>query len=644
MTDPERGDEGGAGENVDEQSRIDNKEVNVDINDDDHSPDDSKIGLINGGAGTDVQIQDPTAVSSDGEVSFNGLGKDEVMKYADEPFWKRLRQILFILFWVGWAAMLATAIIIIYLAPRCPPRPDLKWYQTDSVYQVIPKSFKDSSGDGFGDIEGLKSKLEYIDDLGSNTIWLSGIYKVDKNDVGFQGIVNHMELAEDIGVSAETLKAWIKKRAKEGKRVILDLVPNQTSKKHPWFVKSQKKEEKYKDYYVWKSGSTTPNDWKIKNTSKNAWEKDQTRDEWYLHQLGEDYADLDLENPDVVDEIKKIMKFWLDAGVGGFHVCNVEYLIQDYNSNQAANLTQGTKDLLADLRGVVEGYNKPGRERFFFSTLDIQNTDVNQIKSFFGDNKGLHVVMPLMNLDKDSNAKSIKMMAEQKILMEAENNEEPWIGLGLGNQFTSRVASRMGKSADKLNAAHAIQLLMPGTSFTYYGDEFGQYDGDDGTVTTSEHYYSPMQWNNGKNAGFSTSDKIWQAVGKEFKTNNVQGATAHFTSSTPLKVFKDLVKLREEPSFQWGKTKMCPPAEDSSLFIFSRKATRFPFYTTLVNMGSSIEIVSLSTLGCDSKPEGTVVFHSGDSEQVGKTLNFHDHPASIKQGEVVVLEFAADDE
>ena len=112
------------------------------------------------------RIVDGTAASSEkhvinvyGEVSFNGLGKDEVMKYADEPFWKRLRWVLFILFWVGWFAMLVTAVIIIAMAPRCPPRPDLKWYQKETVYQVLPESFKDSNEDGHGDFDGKKNHL-----------------------------------------------------------------------------------------------------------------------------------------------------------------------------------------------------------------------------------------------------------------------------------------------------------------------------------------------------------------------------------------------------------------------------------------------------------------------------------------------------
>lgn len=647
MTDPERGDEGGAGENLHQD--VDKESTGVDLND--HNPDDSKIGLINanGGAGTDhvdVRIHDPAAASSDGEVSFNGLGKDEVMRYADEPFWKRLRLILFALFWIGWFAMLITAVVIIALAPRCPPRPDLKWYQKESVYQVVPKSFKDSNADGIGDLEGLKTKMSYIEGLGSKAVWLSGIYKVQDNE-GMHVIMNHKETREDFGTVA-ALKAWIKKMAKEGKRIILDLVPNQTSKKHEWFMKSQKKDGKYADYYIWRNGNSSgpPNKWKTQDNQASAWSKDNVRGDWYFHQNDDQSADLNLENPDVVEEIKNIMKFWLDAGVGGFHVCDVDLLLEDLDNDAGnpKNITEGTRDFLVELRTFIDGYNKPGRERFLFAT--VNDNDGHIVENFFGNaKKGLNMVMPVLaGLDRNSDAKSAEKLVKKVVLVEAESGQgKPWIGLGLGDQFTNRVASRMNKNENKLNAAHALQLLMPGSPFIYYGDEFGQFTGEDPSVTSAERLYSPMQWNNQEYAGFSTT-KPWQNPGSQYKTNNVQAGTAHFTSSTPLKVFKDLVKLRQEPSFQWGKTKVCTP--NKSLFMFSRKATRFPYYVTMINMDTSglTLTVSLSNHECvDSKPEGTVVFHSGDSDQVGKTLNFHDHPASIKSGELVVIEFAADE-
>merc|ERR1711970_1273398 len=200
-----------------EKSRLDEElTANTTAVDLDVDPDDSKAHLINanGGAGSDhvdVKIIDGTAASSEGEVSFNGLGKDEVMKYADEPFWRRLRWILFILFWVGWLAMLVTAVVIIAVAPRCPPRPDLKWYQTETVYQVLPESFKDTNDDGIGDYKGLKAETEdYInDELEVKAVWLSNIYDTDSL-ASELGILDHKAPRASFGASPEVMKSWMK--------------------------------------------------------------------------------------------------------------------------------------------------------------------------------------------------------------------------------------------------------------------------------------------------------------------------------------------------------------------------------------------------------------------------------------------------
>ncbi|CAG5133533.1 unnamed protein product [Candidula unifasciata] len=619
--------------------------------------DESKAHLINanGGARGDhdelkTAIIDPTSASSEGEISFNGLGKEEVMRYANDPFWVRLRYVLFILFWLGWLAMLVTAIVIIVLAPRCPPRPDLKWYNTETVYQVFPKSFKDSNNDGVGDFNGLSEKLSYITkNLGIKALWINSIFETDKQSS--LGVVDHKSIDESFGVTFEAFQSWLKKLRKEGVKVILDLIPNQTSKNHTWFQASVKNEEPYRDYYVWVPGdaSQPPNDWRNIHGDP-AWSFEATRGAWYFHQFSKDYPDLNLTNEDVRKEIKDIMSFWFEAGVSGFHVEGLEYLVENSDLNAVDELQssptrnyEGTLDLLEDLRTVADQFSdKPGRERLLFGTL--LHASKNQTREYWGtDKKRLHVVSALLkDLTAACDASCIQTMVEEQLLTDDVNQ---WQGIQLGDQNTRRIASRLdagdGHYRDRLVAVHALQLLLPGTPFNYYGDEFGQRDGNAGTADPTDNYRTPMQWNSSKNAGFTgTGVQPWLPVGPEFKIDNPQASVASLVGLTPFKAFKEFVQLRSNESFQFGKTQVCSP--HSGVFIFTRKATRFPFFLTLINTGENVH-VSPEELQCVSvSDEGTVVFHSRGLK-VNEPQNVKESGIWLDKFDVVVIKFAPDE-
>ncbi|CAL1527579.1 unnamed protein product [Lymnaea stagnalis] len=618
-------------------------------------PDESSARLIiNGGSGkgdyddTKTKIVDGTA-SSDGEVSFNGLGKDEVLKYANDPFWVRLRWILFILFWVGWIAMLVTAITIIVLAPRCPPRPDLKWYNTEIVYQVAPQSFKDSDGDGYGDFKGLTEKMSYItDNLGAKAIWLNSIYKNDGRDGGL-GIIDHKDIDPKFGVSLDDFKDWLKKMRKEGKKIILDLIPNQTSKNHTWFLESKKGVQKYKDYYVWSNKTDAPN-WES-YYGEPAWKKDTERNEWYLHQFGADHPDLNLQNEDVREEIKGIMKFWFDAGVSGFHIQGLEYLVEDADLRDEddqklmSRNNRGSLEFLEELRVVADQYSdKPGRERLLFGSVLMANK--NQTLEYWGtaEKKRLHIVVPVMEkLKEPCNAACAKTLIDELI----DNNTQQWLGLQLSNEYVTRVASRMDSSGElyksRLMVAHALQLLLPGTVFNYYGDEFGQRESiPDGSINMNgrETHVSPMQWNTQENAGFTDGPKPWNNVGPNYKEDNVQVAEAH-NANTPLDEFISLSKLRTKESFQWGKTKVVSPNDE--LLLFTRRATRFSYFLTIINFSNNKTYVAphnLEEMGV--KAEGKVVYHSKDMK-LDEKISFQDKGLQLNPYNIVVVEYASDE-
>jgi hypothetical protein len=281
--------------------------------------------------------------------------------------------------------------------------------------------------------------------------------------------------------------------------------------------------------------------------------------------------------------------------------------------------------------------------RFLFGT--VYEANQNQTTELWGgkENRRLNIVMPIMKkLEKDCDAKCVHTMVDNML----SDKQYQWLGLGLGNQYQSRIASRLDKDFNKLHTAHALQLLLPGSPFNYYGDEYGQLNGNiaSGSLKSDyDNFRTPMQWNGEANAGFTSANvKPWLPLGDD-KNNNLKASNALFTSETPFKAFKNLIKLRKEESFQWGKVKLCAPNKD--LFMFTRKATRFPYFLTMMNLGSDSTYVSLKNQKCvESKSEGIVRFHSRDVAQVGETLNFHGNSAKLEKGDVIVVEFAEDEE
>ncbi|CAG0905078.1 unnamed protein product, partial [Darwinula stevensoni] len=270
------------------------------------------------------------------------------MKYSNDPFWVRLRWIIFILFWLLWVGMLVGAIIIIILAPKCEPRATREWWQKGPIYQVYPSSFKDSNGDGIGDLKGLESKLDYLDDLGVKAVWLNPIYESPNKDFGYD-ISNFTAIDKRYGTMAD-FEALVAKLRSRGIELLMDLVPNHTSDKHPWFEKSVKRERKYNDYYIWEDSAAAdpsgqqlpPNNWAIIKKwpqiigclavlsvfGKSAWEWHPERQQYYLHQFYKEQPDLNWRNPNVQEEFKEIMHFWLDKGIGGFRLDAVIHLVE----------------------------------------------------------------------------------------------------------------------------------------------------------------------------------------------------------------------------------------------------------------------------------------------------------------------------
>ncbi|XP_061173609.1 amino acid transporter heavy chain SLC3A1-like [Saccostrea echinata] len=621
-----------------------NNEEKTPLNEAAVEPDlDTKAQFVNGGKELEPHVA--IECGSGDDVSFTGLGKEELMQYADDPFWKRVRLILLIVFWAGWIAMLVAAIVIIVLAPRCPYRPDQKWYDKEVVYEILTESFQDTSpklegvqkeGDRIGDIDGIASRLSYLkEDVGSKALYINSMYESDDNE--HMAVVNHKSLDSVLGTMGD-FDQLRKTTKKMEMRLIMDFIPNHTGKKHEWFVKSRKKDGKYTDYYVWapcdpKAG-TYQNNW-MSVKGNRSWTYDDTRKECYLHQLESDKPDLNLWNADVKQELEGILRFWLDKGVDGFHVLNAEYLYEDqslgdeilisgkagtayddFEHNQTMNHPENLK-LLTAWKSVLESYNtKPGREKALIVTA---KDDLNTTMMYFDAGATIVRVTPLS----DSGA-SLAERIETKL----KDSNAKRIGWMYSNKDSSRLASIA--NPEQVKALLTLQATLPGVPFNYYGNEIGMTDHP--TFGEPQKYRTPMQWNS-EGTGFSKHSKKWLDQNPNYENVNVETENAIGDDYTTLKVYGRLSKLREKESFQWGLMKVF---RDGDLLMFTRKAEGFPGYLVAINLGS--KRVTESFHGATGIPKNVkVVFHTHKDDNTA--INLSDNSYILEANHAIVLEY-----
>ncbi|XP_062599888.1 amino acid transporter heavy chain SLC3A1-like [Saccostrea cucullata] len=596
-----------------------------------------------------VNIKDPDSSAaieclSGGFANFGALGKEELMKYANDPFWKRLRLMLHILFWVGWNAMLVAAAIIIALAPRCPSRAKQKWYDRQVVYEILTESFQDTDpesqgvgkeGAGIGDIKGITARVNYFLELKSNVLYINSIYRSDDND--HMAVVDHKSIDSALG-TMEDFDQLRKVTKKKQMRIIMDFIPNHTGKTSEWFKKSQRKEGKYTEYYVWAQCDTKsdiyPNNW-MSLKGGRAWTYDDIREECYLHQLENDKPDLNLWNTNVRQELEDILRFWLNKGVDGFHILNPEYLYEDQNfgdeilmsgkegnayddfkHNQTSHHSENLK-LLSVWKSILDAYStKPGREKVLVVTA---KDDVNSTMKYFEAGATIVRVTPFSDT-----GFSLTERIEAKLShMDIESNRFGWM---YSNKDSSRLASL---KPEQVKALMTLQATLPGVPFVYYGNEIGMTDHP--SLPEPLKYRTPMQWNmNG--TGFSKNTK-WLAQNPNYVEINVEEENAVGNDFTILKVFRKLSFLTENESFQWGHMNLF---REKDLLMFTRKTEGFPGYLVAMNLGSKREMESFH--GDTGIPKNVkVVFHTHTDNNT--VINLSDNSSVLEANHAIILEY-----
>lgn len=260
--------------------------------------------------------------------ALSGMGKEELMKFANDPFWIRLRWFLFIAFWLLWAAMLGGAIAIVVMAPKCTAPKPKEWWEKSPIVQLDPVETSTN------DLKGVQSLLDTLKEQNVDAISLASIVK--ESSIG--GTEDFKDIKPTLGTTSD-LEALVKAAKDREQYIILELDPGHTSTEHPWFKRSVQKEDPYTSYYVWADGKATsdgrrspPTNWLSVNGG-SAWEWNEQREQYYLHQFNNTQADLNYNNPTVVAEFSDILSHWLKLGISGFRLANTQYLTEDPELN-----------------------------------------------------------------------------------------------------------------------------------------------------------------------------------------------------------------------------------------------------------------------------------------------------------------------
>ena len=491
-----------------------------------------------------------------------------------------------------------------------------RWWKEAVVYQVYPRSFKDSNGDGIGDLKGITSELDYIQGLGVNVIWLSPHYDSPNADNGYD-IRDYRKVMTEFGTMAdfdELLKA-VKQRHM---RLVLDLVVNHTSDEHQWFVESRKsKNNPYRNYYLWRPGKNgkEPNNW-TSFFSGPAWKLDPATGEYYLHLFAEKQPDLNWDNPKVRREVYDLMKFWLDKGVDGFRMDVIPFVSKDQSfPDLAADALSHPEYVYAAGPHMHEYLQEMNRE--VLSKYDVMTvgeafgTTLQQTPLLVDDRRGeLNMIFNFdaVRIDQQHgvwqnwtlpNLKSIFTRQDQAL------DAHCWNTVFLSNHDNPRIVSSFGDDSPANRVASAkllatMLLTLKGTPFVYQGDELGMTnypfkgieDFDDIEVknawkeyvvsgqasasdfianmrkTSRDNARTPIQWNNSANGGFTTGSKPWLAVNPNYSEINAKQALAD--SDSIYHHYRRMIDLRRKtPALVYGDYKDLDPA-NSKVFAYTR--------------------------------------------------------------------------
>ncbi len=491
--------------------------------------------------------------------------------------------------------------------PQNPQLSNYRWSEGAIVYQIYPRSFQDSNGDGVGDLPGITSRLDYVKELGVNTIWLSPFYPSPMADFGYD-VADYCAVDPVFG-TMEDFEELLQQTHKRGMQLIVDFVPNHTSDEHRWFVESRDNPEgKYGDWYVWRDAKLDangekqpPNNWLDVLNGGSAWEWSDARQQYYLHSFHSRQPDLNWSNHKVRAAMKKVMRFWLDKGVDGFRVDAVYWMSKDplltdddVNPNYRPGVDSLYEALLhnnscgwpvvyAYLSEMADVLKEPDyqdhhrfidRQRFMITEAYPEHNHpiVTYMTFYVGMDPRVAAPFNFEGLELPWEAVPWRRFLRRFHKALEQFNAACISSYAFGNHDKPRLASRLGHDAAR--SAAVMLLTLPGMSFIYNGDELGMADGvippefvqdpstQNGVGRDPER--TPMQWTSEKNAGFSTAARTWLPVTADYETRNVAAQSSD--SSSFLQLYRALGKMRaKSPALRHGTIHVYKLANDDVL-------------------------------------------------------------------------------
>lgn len=471
------------------------------------------------------------------------------------------------------------------------------WWKEAVAYQIYPRSFQDSNGDGVGDLQGIMSRLDYLQDLGIDVIWICPMYQSPNDDNGYD-ISDYQAIMAEFG-TMEDFDALLEEVHRRGMKLIMDLVINHTSDEHPWFIESRSsKLSEKRDWYIWRDGveGKEPNNW-ASIFNGPAWELDEETQQYYLHLFSKKQPDLNWENSDVRNALYSMVNWWLDKGIDGFRVDAISHIKKDITFSDMAPVSDipyvPAWEKYMNVPGIMPFLDELKKETFakydIMTVGEANGVGIDEISEWVDESEGkFNMIFQFEHLSLwDAETTKLDIPGLKQVLTRWQKALEGsgWNALFIENHDKARSVSTWGSDTEfwreSATALAAMYFFMQGTPFIYQGQELGMTNVDFSSITdyndvatknlynyrtgqgesheqvmgiiratSRDNSRTPMQWSSDESAGFS-SGTPWLGLNPNYKAINVEAQEQDPKSI--LNFYKQMIQLRKKESiFTYG--------------------------------------------------------------------------------------------